>query len=198
MPTPITRASDIGTTSRRKPGRTCCVALAGHHVANARVWRAARDRRRERVAASGRACARLVASADRTRGARVGRIGRLQARPRPDLRCHSNRCAARPSSPNRPSACRSIDGTRRKACSTASIHGGDTMLPKDARRCCSAIRSAKRSACWRASTRRSGRSSAMARWSRSIARIARRACACRRLAWSARYRQKTRRCSGRR
>ena len=38
----------------------------------------------------------------------------------------SSRCAARRSSPNRRSACRSIDGSRRRPCSTASIPGGGT------------------------------------------------------------------------
>ena len=108
---------------------------------------------------------------------------------------HSSRCVATCSSPNRPSACRSIDGSRSAKSSRVSMRGGGPTPTTIAHRCCSATRSARRSACSRESMRRSVPSSATAPSSRSTAPIAQQASRCRRRRWFPK--SKTRRSSGR-
>ena len=65
-----------------------------------------------RVVPPGRPRARLGADPGRARRRGLGRLGRLQARSRPELRGVRGRAAATSSSPRRPSRCRSIAGTR--------------------------------------------------------------------------------------
>ena len=75
----------------------------------------------------------------------------------------SSRSGATPSSPNRPSACRSTDGRRSGRSSTRSTPGGDRTRNPAGRACCWPTPSASPNACSRASTRRSARSTRMAR-----------------------------------
>ena len=139
-----------------------------------------RPLRRSPEPASGRPRARLGAGAARARRARLGRVGRLLrrrqrrrcARGQPDLRAVRagalrllhHRVDLRPA--DLPLAAASA------SCSPRSMHGGAPMPMPAAPACCSATRSARRSASSRASTARSGRSSCTARSSRSTAPIA--------------------------
>ena len=119
---------------------------------------------------------------DPDRGGRrgLGDLGRLQARGRSQLRGASRSCRAMSSSPRRRSRCRSIAGTRPAVRSTSWSPGGTPTRPPGAPRCCSAMRSARRSGCWRSSPRGpSARCWCTARSRRSWTPIARPACALR-------------------
>ena len=116
MRTPTMRASATATTSRTRDSEGIAAHAARRDIdlQTLAYGEAHRAPRRARVAASGRPRARLGAGAARTRRPGVGGLGRLQDRAPTAPARRSSRCAATPSSPNRPSACRSTAGRRRR------------------------------------------------------------------------------------
>ena len=86
------------------------------------------------------------AGAHGIQGRSLGRFGRLQRSSRTAPVRRSSRCAAIPSSPNRPSACRSTSGRRKPRSSARSTIGGAPTPRPGAPACCSAMPSARRSA----------------------------------------------------
>ena len=117
------------------------------HMSRPALWRDDRPRRRDRVAPSGRPCARLRANPASNIAARSGSPrATTSSRPTASAR-RSSRCAATSSSPNRPSACRSTAGARKPRFSTRSTPGGATTRPRAARASSTPMRSARRSAC---------------------------------------------------
>ena len=156
---------------------------AGRHRDRDRgVWRDADAQRRQRLVPSGRPCAGLGADPRRTSRRGLGRFGRLQARARrrvapfEPVRCDTfitESTFGLPIYRWRPQA---------RIRSRRLTPGGATTPRPAAPASSSPIRSARRSACSRMSTPRSGRSSATARSSRSTRCIAQRASPCRRRA----------------
>ena len=131
----------------RAPARACCArGWASIDLQGAGLRRAHRHQRRRRcrcirpaMCSARRRCGSNTAGASGSHPATT-----RSSRTRPARR--SSRCAATPSSPNRPSACRSTAGSRRRRCSPTSIAGGGTTRRKGAPACCSATASARRSA----------------------------------------------------
>ena len=109
--------------------------------------------RRHPLAASRRTHPGLGPGAHRACGRGLGRLRRLQDRCPIPPRRRSSRCAATPSSPSRPSAFPSIAGRRRTTSSATSTRGGAPTRSPERRVCSTATRWARRSGCWRASTR---------------------------------------------
>ena len=143
-----------------RPGaaRTCATAASrlarpapprGRRAApRRRIRRGGRHQRRARVAAPGRAYPRLGAGARRASRRGLGGVRRLQARARSDVR--AVRAAALPHVHHRgdlrAAACSA--GIRRRRPCSRSAGGGTRCARAGGRRCSSATRSARRSACW--------------------------------------------------
>ena len=138
-PPPLPRDRGRGAGDAPPPGP--------HHAPDHPLRRNPPHRRGDHQLSPRRPRAGLGPDPGRGGGRGLGRLGRLQDHPPTACRNPSSRSAATPSSPNRPSACRSTHGPTRPPSQPRSTAGGPRRATRARPRSSASTRSARHSAC---------------------------------------------------